>query len=78
MFCFITMNWRGKPLVSQQTVVQLISGTTTKSGLTIKVELDENVYQKGIVVSDEELAKVNLITEEFHGEWNYRIEPNGI
>lgn len=78
MFCFITMNWRGKPLISQQTVVQLISSTTTKSGLTIKAELDETVYQKGVVVSDEELAKVNLITEKFHGEWNYRIEPNGI
>jgi transposase len=76
MFCFITMNWRGKPLISQQTVVQLISNTTTKSGLTIKAALDENTYQKGITVSDEELAKVNLVEEKFHGEWNYKIEPN--
>jgi transposase len=76
MFCFITMNWRGKPLISQQTVVQLISNTTTKSGLTIKAALDENTYQKGVTVSDGELAKVNLVGEKFHGEWNYRIEPN--
>ena len=78
MFCFITMNWRSEPLISRQTVVQLIGSTTTKSGLTIKAELDEAVYQKGVVVSDEELAKVNLIPEKFHGEWNYQIEPNGI
>lgn len=76
MFCFITMNWRGKPLVSQQAVVQLISNTTTLKGLKIQAELDENIYKKGITVSDDELGKVNLIREEFHGDWNYKIVPN--
>ena len=76
MFCFITMNWRGKPLISQQTVVQLIGNTTTKSGLMIQAELDENTYIKGIIVSDEALEKVNLKEDKFHGEWNYSIAPN--
>lgn len=76
MFCFITMNWRGKPLISQQAVVQLIGNTTTKSGLKIQAELDENTYIKGIVVSDEALEKVNLTEAKFHGEWNYSIAPN--
>jgi len=76
MFCFITMNWRGKPLISQQAVVQLIGNTTTKNGLMIQAELDENTYKKGIIVSDEALEKVNLIADKFHGEWNYSIIPN--
>lgn len=76
MFCFITMNWRGKPLISQQTVVQLIGNTTTNSGLEIQAEIDENIYEKGMKVSDEALAKVNLVADEFHGEWNYTINPN--
>jgi len=76
MFCFITMNWRGQPLISRQVVVQLIGNTTTKSGLIIKAELDENGYKKGIIVSDEEFEKVNLIEDKFHGEWNYIIAPN--
>ena len=73
---FISMNWRGKPLISRQVVIQLISNTTTKSGLMIRAKLDENNYEKGIRVSDEELEKVNLIKEDFHGEWNYLIKPN--
>jgi Rhodopirellula transposase DDE domain len=76
MFCFITMNWRGKPLITHQAVIQLIGSTTTKSGLTIKAVLDENTYEKGIKINDEELQKVNFTADEFHGEWNYRIEPN--
>jgi len=75
MFCFITQNWRGKPLISRQTVVELIANTTTKSGLTIKAALDENDYQTGIKVTDQELAKVNLKNNKFHGEWNYYIKP---
>jgi len=74
MFCFITQNWRGKPLISRQTVVQLIANTTTKSGLIIKAALDENDYQTGIKVTDEELAKVNLKKYKFRGEWNYSIK----
>jgi len=76
MFCFITENWRGKPLISRQVVVQLIAHTTTKSGLTVRAVLDENEYQTGIKVSDQELEKVNLTKESFHGEWNYTISQN--
>lgn len=76
MFCFISQNWRGRPLISRQTVVQLISNTTTKSGLIIKAALDENEYKTGIKVSDDELAKVNLDKNEFHGKWNYSIHTN--
>ncbi len=76
MFCFITKNWRGKPLISRQTVVQLIANTTTKTGLTIEAVLDQSEYKTGIKVSDDLLAKVNLTKENFHGEWNYSIAPN--
>lgn len=76
MFCFISKNWRGRPLVDRATVVNLIGNTTTKEGLTIQAKLDENIYEKGIKISDKELAKVNLHKEEFHGEWNYSILPN--
>lgn len=78
MFCFITMNWRGEPLISQQTVVQLIGNTTTESGLKIKAAIDENMYKKGIIISDAELKRVNLVPDKFHGEWNYKIEFNKI
>ena len=76
MFCFISQNWRGKPLVDHATVVNLISNTKTETGLTIKARLDKNTYQKGIKVTDEELAQLNLHKEAFHGEWNYTIRPN--
>ena len=76
MFSFISKNWRGKPLLTRQTVVNLIGNTTTTKGLKIEAMLDENCYQKGIKVSAEELQKVNLYQEEFHGEWNYKITPN--
>lgn len=75
MFCHISGNWRGKPLESRQTVVNLIGNTKTKEGLKIQAELDENQYTKGRKVSDEELAKVNLVKLPFHGEWNYVIKP---
>lgn len=76
MFCFISKNWRGKPLVDKVTVVQLIGNTTTQKGLTIKAKLDEKEYQKGIKVVKEELEKINLVKEGFHGEWNYKIIPH--
>jgi Rhodopirellula transposase DDE domain len=75
MFCHITKNWRGKPLVSRAVVVNLIGGTTTKAGLHIQAEIDANTYKKGIKVSDEELAAVRIDKESFHGEWNYTISP---
>lgn len=75
MFCHITANWRGRPLVSRQVVVNLIGNTRTREGLQIKAALDENTYTKGIKVSDEELASLALERDEFHGEWNYRFLP---
>jgi hypothetical protein len=76
MFSFITGNWRGKPLVSHQVIVQLIAATTTKTGLTVRCELDPTMYPAGVKVSDDELDTVNIVRHEFHGEWNYTISPN--
>ena len=75
LFAFITMNWRGKPLVSYQAIVQLITNTTTDSGLTVSCRLDANAYEKGIKVSDLEMAALNIQPANFHGEWNYTIAP---
>jgi hypothetical protein len=72
MFCHITENWRGKPLVSRAVVVNLIGSTRTRSGLHIDAELDTNTYEKGIKVSDEEIESVRLKKDQFHGDWNYR------
>jgi hypothetical protein len=76
LFSFITKNWRGKPLISYEVVVNLIASTTTETGLTVRCQLDPNSYQKGIKVSDEEFAKIRLQKDEFHGEWNYTILPH--
>jgi Rhodopirellula transposase DDE domain len=76
LFSFISMNWRATPLVSYRVIVDLISATTTDTGLTIRCELDPNVYPKGIAVSDEEMEAINLARDTFHGEWNYTIRPN--
>ena len=75
MFCHITENWRGKPLVSRAVIVNLIGSTKTRAGLTIKAELDENAYPTGIKVSDEALAAIRLKQDKFHGDWNYTILP---
>lgn len=75
MFCFISKNWRGKPLIDTATIVQLISNTTTTKGLLIKAKLDERAYQKGIKISDEMFEKINIEKNPFHGEWNYKIMP---
>jgi transposase len=75
LFSFISMNWRGRPLVDYQTIVNLIASTTTKTGLTVKVRLDTNRYQRGIKVSAEELSRIVIEPHEFHGEWNYTIKP---
>jgi len=76
LFCFITKNWRGRPLVSYKTVVNLIASTTTRTGLKVRAALDTNRYETGIVVTDAELASVNITPDSFHGEWNYTIRPN--
>ena len=78
MFCQISRNWRGKPLVSRSAVVELIGPTKTRSGLHIQSGLDTNSYREGIVVSDEELAAVKIKRDTFHGEWNYTILPRRI
>lgn len=75
LFCFITKNWRGRPLITYKTVVNLIASTTTKTGLRVQAAIDENNYQTGIEVSDEQLARVNITRASFHGEWNYTISP---
>ena len=76
MFCHITQNWRGRPLESVETVINLIGSTTTSTGLRVRAGLDTNDYEKGIKVTDEELEAVNLRRSRIHGDWNYTIEPN--
>jgi len=76
MFCHITNNWRGRPLLTRQIVVNLIGSVTTEAGLRIRAELDEKTYDAGVKVTDEELANVSIERDEFHGEWNYRIKPH--
>jgi hypothetical protein len=75
LFSFITQNWRGKPLVTHQVIVNLIAATTTKAGLSVRSEVDNRVYPKGRRISDAQLALVNLEPNAFHGEWNYTIHP---
>jgi Rhodopirellula transposase DDE domain len=75
LFSFITQNWRGRPLVSHQAIVNLIASTTTRTGLIVKAALDTNQYETKIKVSDEQLAGLKLTRHEFHGEWNYTISP---
>ena len=75
LFSFITQNWRGRPLVRYQTIVQLIAATTTDAGLTVRSELDTNSYPKGVKVTDAEINALNLLRHDFHGEWNYTIKP---
>jgi len=76
LFSFISLNWRGKPLVSHEVIVNLIAATTTCRGLTVRAELDPTLYPKGVKVSDEEFAAICLTRDEFHGEWNYVITPS--
>jgi hypothetical protein len=76
MFSFISLNWRGKPLISHEVIVNLIASTRTAQGLAIQAEIDTSRYPKGRKVSDEELAGLNLTRDKFHGEWNYSISPN--
>jgi hypothetical protein len=76
LFAFITQNWRGKPLVSHEVIVQLIGSTTTETGLKVCCEIDGNLYPKGIQVTEQEMQAINITRDEFHGEWNYTISPN--
>jgi hypothetical protein len=76
LFSFISLNWRGRPLVDHQTIVQLIATTTTMKGLRVRCALDESEYQKGRKVTDVEMAALNLQRHEFHGDWNYTLIPS--
>jgi Rhodopirellula transposase DDE domain len=75
LFSFIARNWRGQPLVSRQAVVSLIGSTTSTTGLKVYAQLDENSYERGVKITDAQLAAVNLTPNKFHGEWNYTIHP---
>ena len=76
LFAQISQNWRGKPLLDLQTIVELIANTATTTGLTVKVIVDKNKYEIGKKISDEDFAKINIKKYKFHGEWNYIIKPN--
>ena len=73
---YISLHWRGQPLVSHEVIVNLIAATTTRQGLTVRAEIDEAKYEKGIKVSDTEFAAIRMARDELHGEWNYVISPN--
>ena len=77
MFSFITQNWRGRPLVSYETIVNLVGSTKTTTGLKIKAKLTRRKYPKGIKVPKSEMEKLNLKTAAFHGDWNYSLQPHG-
>ena len=76
LFSHISMNWRGRVLESREVVVNLIAGTTTRTGLTVRAELDHGVYQKGIKVTDREMKQLPLVKHEFHGDWNYTMKKS--
>jgi hypothetical protein len=75
LFSFISQNWRGKPLISHQVIIDLIAATTTKTGLTVKSKIDTNIYEPGLKVSDQQMAELQLRREKFHGDWNYKLLP---
>jgi hypothetical protein len=75
MFSHITENWRGRPLVSHEVIINLIASTRTKSGLRIRAELDRTQYPTGIKITNAQLSALNLKQAEFHGDWNYAILP---
>jgi hypothetical protein len=75
LFSFIRQNWRGKPLISHEVIVNLIAATTTKTGLVVHSEIDDSAYPAGVKVSDKEIAELNLKRDKFHGDWNYSLTP---
>ena len=76
MFCHITENWRGRPLVSHEVVVNLIAATTTRQGLRVSAGLDSHAYPLGTKITDKQMAALNLERSDFHGDWNYTLHPN--
>ena len=75
LFSFVSMNWKGRPLVSYEAVVNLISNTTTKTGLKVKAMLDTNTYETGRKIADREMKALHLKPHSFHGDWNYTLRP---
>ena len=75
LFSFISQNWRGKPLVSHQVIVDIIAATSTKTGLKVRAQIDSNLYPSGLKVSDKQVAALHIERDAFHGEWNYKILP---
>ncbi len=75
LFSFISQNWRGKPLISHEVIIDLIAGTTTATGLAVKSKLDSNIYPAGLKVSDQQMAELQLSRDRFHGDWNYSLRP---
>ena len=75
LFSFISINWRGRPLTSYRTIVELAAATTTRTGLKVQAEWDDGVYQKGIKITDKALAALPITRSEWHGEWNYTVAP---
>jgi hypothetical protein len=75
LFSFISQNWRGKPLISHEVIINLIAATTSKTGLAVKSDLDSNIYPAGIKVTDQQMAELRLRRDAFHGDWNYRLLP---
>jgi Rhodopirellula transposase DDE domain len=76
LFSFISTNWRGKPLISHEVIIKLIAATTTSTGLKVYAQLDDRDYPKGVEVSNEQLAAINLTRDQFHSDWNFRITPS--
>jgi hypothetical protein len=75
MFSFININWRARPLTAYEVILELIRHTKTKTGLQIKAMLDENTYEKGRKITEDQMKNINLQVDEFHPEWNYTISP---
>jgi hypothetical protein len=78
MFSFVSLNWRGRPLESLEVIINLIAATRTSTGLTLYAQLDERTYERGLDVTDDQLATVNITRHAFHGDWNYTITPSVI
>ena len=75
LFSFVAINWRGRPLTSYRTIVELAAATTTRTGLKVRAEWDDGVYQKGIKITDKQLAALPITPNDWHGEWNYTVRP---
>ncbi len=75
LFSFISQNWRGKPLITHQVIVDPIAATSTKAGLKVQAQIDPNLYPAGLKISDRQVAALHLERDIFHGDWNYTISP---